>query len=131
MLLLTIPASAEIYKWTDEKRQVYFSDKKPENYETVAVAIEAGSYKNVSFEPATFDAGQQVILLSADWCEVCKKAKSYFRRNGIPFPALDIENNSRGKQLYEQLGAKAVPLILVGKKRMNGFTEKGFERIYK
>ena len=28
------------------------------------------------------------------------------------------------------LGATGVPVILVGKKRMNGFSVKGFQRIY-
>jgi glutaredoxin len=68
-------------------------------------------------------------MLSASWCGTCKKAKQYFRRNGIPFREYDIENSSRGKRLYEQLGATGVPVILVGKQRMNGFSEAGFERL--
>jgi hypothetical protein len=36
-----------------------------------------------------------------------------------------------GKKLDTELGAQGVPVILVGKQRMNGFTQAGFERIYR
>ncbi len=130
LLLFAAPASAEIYKWTDEQGQVHYSDQKPQDQDFNEVEIEGGTYKNVSYGTTHVDIGKQVIMLSAVWCGVCKKAKSYFRRNGIQFTELDVEKNSRGKRLYERLGAKAVPVILVGRKRMNGFTEAGFKRIY-
>ena len=130
LLLFATPASAEIYKWTDEQGQVHYSDQKPRDREFNEVEIEGGTYKSVSYGTTNVDTGKQVIMLSAVWCGICKKAKSYFRRNGIQFTELDIEKNSRGKRLYERLGAKAVPVILVGRNRMNGFTEEGFERIY-
>ena len=129
-VLMATPASAEIYKWTDEQGQVHYSDQKPKDQEFNEVEIEGGTYKNVSYGTTNVDTGKQVIMLSAVWCNVCKKAKSYFRRNGIQFTELDIEKNSRGKRLYEQLGAKAVPVILVGTNRLNGFTEEAFKRIY-
>jgi len=53
------------------------------------------------------------------------------RRKGIRFTEYDIEKSSKGKRLYKNLGARGVPVILVGKKRMNGFSEAGFEKIYR
>jgi hypothetical protein len=41
-----------------------------------------------------------------------------------------IEKSATAKRLYEQLDASSVPVIIVGKKRMNGFSEAGFQRIY-
>jgi glutaredoxin len=70
-------------------------------------------------------------MFSASWCGVCKKARKYFRKNKIRFTEYDIEKSSRGKRLYRDLDATGVPVILVGKQRMNGFTESGFERIYR
>jgi len=52
-------------------------------------------------------------------------------RKGIRFTEYDIEKSSKGKRLYKNLGARGVPVILVGKKRMNGFSEAGFEKIYR
>ena len=36
----------------------------------------------------------------------------------------------RQKKRYKEMGATGVPVILVGNKRMNGFSEDGFESIY-
>jgi glutaredoxin len=142
LLALLIPAAklpAEIYKWVDEQGQVHYSDQKPDQQSVSEVPEDTRSYQGISFgtvdvdtrevEARTNTPGATVVMLSASWCGTCKKAKQYFRRNGIPFREYDIENSSRGKRLYEQLGATGVPVILVGKKRMNGFSEAGFERL--
>jgi len=141
ILIIADPSSAEIYKWTDEQGQIHFSDEKPENQEFKEVELVIRTYESVSYEDVTnepskvdtakVDTEKKVIMYSASWCGTCKKAKKYFRRNGIPFINYDIEKSSRANKLYEQLGASGVPVIIVGKKRMNGFSEAGFQRIYK
>ncbi len=151
MFLLSIwiiagPVSAEIYKWTDENGQVHYSDSKPDDQEATEIESTVSTYESVSygtidFEPAQdraqkaqpqkTSARKKVVLFSASWCGVCEKAKTYFRRKGIPFTEYDIEKGKKAKQLYDQLGATGVPVILVGNQRMNGFSEAGFERIYR
>ncbi len=125
------PLCAEIYKWTDENGQVHFSDQEPVNKQSRPEAVKIDSYRGVSYGDSKMDTGKNVIIFSASWCASCKKAKKYFRRKGIAFREYDIEKSSRGKKLYQELGATGVPVILVGKKRMNGFTEAGFEHIYR
>lgn len=131
LLIFAEPSSADVYKWTDENGLIHYSDKKPENQEFTEVGAGIGTYESVSYDTSNVDAGKEVIIFSASWCGTCKKAKKYLRRQGIPFTEYDIEKGSRAKSLYKELGATGVPVILVGKKRMNGFTEAGFERIYK
>jgi glutaredoxin-like YruB-family protein len=70
-------------------------------------------------------------MYSTAWCGYCKKARKYFTSKGIAFIEYDIEKNARAKRDYDALGGKGVPVILVGKKRMNGFSPQGFDRIYK
>ncbi len=130
LMMVVPPLSAEVYKWVDENGLIHYSDSKPENQAFEQVEINAGSYTGVSYATLKDDVGKQVIMLSADWCGVCKKAKRYFRRNGIRFTELDIEKSTKGKRLYQKLGARGVPVILVGRERMNGFSEAGFERLY-
>ena len=131
LIVFAEPCSAEIYKWTDEKGLIHYSSEKPENQEFTEVGVHTGTYDRVSYDASKIDAGKGVVIFSTSWCGTCKKAKAYFRRNGIHFKEYDIEKGSQAKKLYEELGATAVPVIIVGKKRMNGFTEAGFERIYK
>ena len=134
-------ATAEIYKWIDENGNINYSDSKPENQEVTEIDIPVSTYESVSYGTVQLDsmpsgatespARRKVVMLSASWCGVCKKAKSYFQSNGIPFTEYDIEKSNKGKSLYRKLGATGVPVILVGNKRMNGFTMTGFQRLYR
>lgn len=59
-----------------------------------------------------------------------KKARNYFREKKINFVEYDIEKNSGARSEYDKLGATGIPVILVGKRRMNGFIENGFKQLY-
>jgi len=124
-------SSAEIYKWVDANGKVQFSDQKPESIEAEELSFRINTYTNVTFDTSIFNVGQKVVMYSTDWCGYCKKARKYFKRNNISFTDYDIEKDKQAKKEYDKMGARGVPVILVGKKRMNGFSEKGFERIYK
>lgn len=69
-------------------------------------------------------------MYSTKWCGVCKKAKAYFQANQIPFREYDIEESQRARKQFEKYNGKGVPLILVGKQKMSGFSTASFERIY-
>ena len=132
VLLISIPTEAmsEIYKWKDANGKIHFSDKKPEDSVTEEIKLRINTYESVSYDQSIFDTGNQVIMYSTEWCAYCKKAKRYFARKGIPYTEYDIEKNREARARYRELDARGVPVILVGKKRMNGFSEKGFEQIY-
>ena len=131
LLLSALNGNAEIYKWTDEKGKVHFSDRKPGNLEPEEIELRINTYESVSYDMSIFNTGKKVVMYSADWCAYCKKAKKYFVRKSIPFTEYDIEKNREALNRYKQMGATGVPVILVGSKRMNGFSEKGFEKIYR
>lgn len=130
LLLFVADSSAEIYKWTDESGKVNFSDKKPRHLESKEVKLKINTYESVSYDLSIFNTGKKVVMYSTSWCAYCKKAKKYFNRKGIQFTEYDIERNAEAKKQYQEMGATGVPVILVGTKRMNGFSEKGFEKIY-
>ena len=78
-----------------------------------------------------FDAvPQKVVLYSAAWCGVCKKAKRYFAENSIAYTEYDIDEDKSAKKRYKKMGATGVPMIIIGMKRMNGYSVGGFERLY-
>jgi len=139
--LIAGSVSAEVYKWTDDKGIIHYSDKKPANQEVTELEFKIATYDTVSYGTVNHDTEKaninkaepkkNVVIYSASWCGVCKKAKRYFRRNGIPFKEYDIEKSTKAKRMYKKLGATGVPVIIVGRKRMNGFTEAGFQRIYR
>ena len=139
LVLSVSAASAGMYKWVDANGKTHYSDRPPaknvqqksisaETYSDVEVrAIDASIFQYESKDAA---GNKRVVMYSAEWCGVCKKAKAYFDANDIAFSELDIDKSAKARRDYEKLGARGVPVILVGKQRMNGFSASGFEEMY-
>ena len=135
-----LPVQADLYKWTDKNGNIVYGDQPPENFELKQITGTISSVRTVKVEPFKFDASlisqpkagqaKTVIMYSTSWCGYCKKAAQHFRRKGIEFTELDIEKSSRAAKQYKQLNGRGVPLILIGKQRMSGFSAPYFDRIY-
>ena len=128
---------AEVYKWRDNEGNLHFGDKPPLEVSAETVDVKINSYDNVE----VIDGGEwakqrknknstRVVMYSTEWCGSCKKAKRYFRKNKIPFHEYDIEKTEKGRRDFASLNGTGIPIILVGSKRMNGFTASRFEAIY-
>ncbi len=137
-LLLPGSSFCQIYKWVDADGSTHFSSSPPPQGEAETVQPKAtNTYSSVD-QPATSATtgtkpsitGKTVVMYSAVWCGICKKAKSYFRKNGIPFSEYDIETSQKGRRDYKRLKGNGVPIILVGKQRMDGFSPGRFESMY-
>lgn len=137
MLTLALPlttAEAEIFKWTDASGRVHFTDK-PENSEARPVELGPINTYNAPSKifidetlarPVTKSSKTYgVTIYSTTWCGVCKKAKKWLRAKRISFRDYDIEKSARGRADYKKLkkNGGGVPIILLGKQRMNGFSE--------
>ncbi len=133
LLFACSPLFADVYKWTDEQGRVHYGDKPIAGAKQEKVDITINSYESVTIKSFSSSAAQKtekVIMYSTAWCGYCKKARRYFESNNIPYVEYDIEKNKRAKYEYDKLGGKGVPVILLGKKRMNGFSQSSFERMY-
>ena len=131
---------AEIYKWEDESGKVHFGDSPPEAVKTEQLRVEVNSISMPTVTPADFFAARetrqqahesrQVVMYSTQRCGFCKKARRYFRQQGIPFKEYDVEKSRKGKADYKKMNGRGVPIILVGSSRMNGFSVKRFQQFY-
>lgn len=127
-----LPGQADIYKWTDANGRVHFTDKPP--VEKQAEQVKLGPINTYNAPSKIFidetlarpvsKPGRlaSVVVYSTTWCGVCVRAKKWLSDNRIRFTEYDVEKNERGRRDYIQLGARGVPVILVGKQRMNGFS---------
>lgn len=68
-----------------------------------------------------------IVMLGAWWCTYCYQAKKYFQRNDINYCEYDMENTIIGKRLYEENGGGAVPIMLIGEYRLQGFDQQQIE----
>lgn len=133
-LLLSVISYAEIYSWTDASGQVHFGDMPADVENAEIIEVKINSYEHVTIEPFEyFHSGSdidQVIMYSTSWCGYCKKARNYFNLNNIPYVDYDIENNKQAKSEYDAIGGSGVPVILIGDRRMNGFSAARFVQLY-
>jgi len=133
LLLCSATVNSEIYKYVDELGKVHFTDSPPDGINTEEVELKINTYHSVEIKPLVERLGKKdkVVMYSATWCGMCNQAKHYFRKNNIPYVSYDVEKSRIGKMDFKLLGGKSVPIIIVGKKRMNGFTASRFDRVYK
>ncbi len=131
-MLSAKPIGAEIYKWVDEEGKVHFSDQPPSEANVERLELRINTYANpeVTDVAQEFGTDKKVTMYGASWCAVCTKARKYFRAKGIAFVEYDIEKSRKGKRDFKRLGGKGVPIILVGGKRLNGFSQGTFEKLY-
>ena len=73
----------------------------------------------------------EVKMYATSWCPYCAKARAYFARRGIAYVEVDIEKSREGRAEYDRLGARGIPVILVGPQRMNGFSEPEMTQMLK
>jgi len=132
---LTLCSSAvngSIYKWVDEKGKVHFTDSPPDDTKTEEVELRINTYTAVEIKPLIERLGKKdkVVMYSAAWCRMCKKAKKYFQKNNIAYVSYDVEKSRIGQMDFKLLRGKSVPIIIVGNKKMNGFSAAKFDSLY-
>lgn len=132
----SLSVNAEIYKWTDANGNTHFGDHPPRVEKAERVELKINSYESVTIEPfvpfkSNRSAGSKsVVLYSTKWCGFCRKARNYMRANNIPFTEYDVEKSDKGKRDFKKLNGRAVPILIIGEKRMNGFSVSRFRQLY-
>jgi glutaredoxin len=135
-LLLALFAShasqAEVYTWQDAQGHTHFGDRQPVNSNASQLKLEINTIHNpeVRHPASALTGNRQVVIYTADWCGVCRRAKRYFKHNHIPYKEYDVEKSPKGRRDYQRLKGSGVPIILIGEQRMNGFSAEHFDRLY-
>lgn len=130
-------AAQGIHRWTDERGRVHYGNEPPRNARAVPVPERVQTYAGpveVHRVPGVVKApgaaaAEPVVMYATAWCSFCKRARAYFQRNGIAYVEHDVEKSPAAKAEFARLGGKGVPLIVVGRAAMSGFSESGFEAL--
>lgn len=143
-------AGAELYRWEDENGVVTFKDTPPPpSKKSKKVKV----YNDGDFAPAPVPPSPRsngparpsartsppasapqkarfsgtVEIYVTEWCGYCKQAIAYMNSKGIPFVAYDIEKDSAARQRHKELGGRGVPLIVIGSRKLSGFSANALE----
>jgi glutaredoxin len=63
----------------------------------------------------------RIRLYTAPGCGRCRQLKAHLQQLRLPFQELDISRNRRAHGDWQRLGARGVPVLLVGDKRLDGY----------
>jgi glutaredoxin-like YruB-family protein len=74
-------------------------------------------------------ASKKVVMYTTSHCPACKAAKQYLAQKGVPYDEVDVETSRDGAQAFQKLGGRGVPLILVGDKKMEGFSPQALDAL--
>lgn len=133
-LLACIPADAQVYRWVDGNGRTQYSDKPPPGVKASPVESRISSYSGTPTVSGSASAGAtrpEIKMYVTDWCGYCKQARAYFTRNGIRYTELDVDKSAAARAEYQGMGARGVPVILVGTQRMNGYSEERLAQMLK
>lgn len=72
----------------------------------------------------------EVQIYTTQTCSECLRAKHYLRANGIAYKEFDVEGDMALRKKFYAIGGKAVPLLFVRGRRMEGFDPTEFNRLY-
>ncbi len=129
-ILFSLPGVAEIYQWTDATGQVHFGDRPPPDSSSKEVAVQVNTYTSITYDLSVFDTGNTLVMYTTDRCGYCRQARAYFHAHNIPYQERNIDSSRSARLQHKNMKATGVPVILLGKHRMNGFQEAQFRRFY-
>lgn len=125
--LINGSAHAEVYKIVGADGKISYSDTPPANPDIKAQTLKIQTWTG---SPSVSTSGSRVgkvTMLSAQWCGVCKTAKNYMKSHNIAFEEWDVDQSDFARSKMRELGAKGVPVILVGAQKMVGFSPDRLE----
>jgi glutaredoxin len=127
-------AGQSLYRWKDGAGQVHYTSDPPPGVAAGKVRARVNSYSapaKIEAAPASAAAAPAgpVVMYATSWCPYCAKARAYFARKGIAYAEYDVEKSATANAEFRRLGGRGVPLILVGREKMSGFSEPGFDAL--
>jgi glutaredoxin len=148
VLLFLLPADslAEMYRYTDDKGNVVFTDSPPLGIETEK--LKQNDYRDdvptYTIEPGTgpddyrapdIKADEKrpysdirVVMYMTSWCKYCRKARQLINSMGVDLTEYDIEKDrSRRREMLSKGYGKGVPLIDVEGIVINGYSPSAIQ----
>ncbi len=127
LLLCAGGAAAQMFKWTDAKGVVHFSDQPPRgNSKVERKSFAAGGGVDLPYAVAHAASKSPVVLYTASACVPCDQGRTLLQQRGIPFSEKTVTSAADKQALAAAGGADKVPVLLVGGTARLGFQAKAW-----
>jgi len=133
LALAASAASAQIYRWTDERGNLHITDTPPPpgaknvQKQLPALAPQIGESEPYALQVARKNA--PVTLYSTPGCEPCSAARKLLNARGVPFREVSVVDEKQVEELKAAVGGNAVPSLVVGSTVQQGFEEAIYHRV--
>ena len=68
---------------------------------------------------------KKIVIYSTPTCPICKRAKSYLDKKGIPYQDIDVSaDEEAAHEMIHRSGQMGTPVIFVDNQMMVGFNQK-------
>ncbi len=85
--------------------------------------------ETVTCTDETLASKPDVIMLGTWWCSYCAQARRFFHDENISYCEYDIERSETGKQMYQDINGRGIPVLLIGDTyQLSGFDKRSVER---
>ena len=125
LLALSTGASAQMFKWVDEKGVTHFSDQPPPpNAKKAEIKAGGASYTSdvaLPYELAQAVKNFPVTIYTMSNCSHCDQGRTLLQQRGIPYTEKTINTNEDQAQLSAAGGNGSLPFFVVGNNKINGF----------
>ena len=70
----------------------------------------------------------RVTIFTTDSCAHCHRAKAFLRSRHVRFRERNLTSSRSAMTEFQRLGARCVPVIVIGERRIDGFHPDRLER---
>lgn len=127
-LLCQATASAQVYKWKDEKGVTHFSDTPPAGAKPTQ-PVEVKTYQTATAAPVLPAELQAVVrtnpvtLYSTSQCDACNQGRAQLLRRGIPYNEKTVVTAADMEVLARAGSVGRLPLLVIGSNRQIGYDQ--------
>jgi glutaredoxin len=134
-LLACASSSAQVYKWTDAKGTVHYTDTPPpqqasrELRTSSAGTSSQASAQALPYELARAAKASPVTLYTTTQtaCPGCEQGRLLLRARGIPYVEKTVDTGEDQEQLRRLTGKLELPVLAVGKRNIAGFQDAAWQ----
>lgn len=134
LLCATFAASAQLYRWTDERGRVHVTDTPPPPgaKNVKQRAAEAGPSTGGGELPYSVQRAARtypVTLFTAPDCAPCGPARALLNARGVPFREVLVVDEKQAEELRKAVGSLSVPSLRVGSVVQQGFEQGAYHSL--
>ena len=127
-------ASAQLYRWTDEKGRVHITDTPPPSSAKAVQKKNPGATPGIEsqqpFELTQAMRDFPVTLYTSPSCKApCASARDALNKRAVPFKEVQVWNNETNDELKRVSGGNDVPTLVVGRSVHRGFEQSAYDAL--